>query len=178
MRRGTAAEPAGVPVSRPGPRRAESVGICPLPSGEASWRPTRPPRSFACAGTASSGATSTVVKSDSLRLAPAGSSRAATRTVTRSADAGVSCWTANPAARHRSRAIQSRRFRESHALGVRRGCWRGVGGPSRLNVGRARPGEGRRYCMGSRNGSRSAVPAERSARARRALREVGGMPPR
>ena len=44
-------------------------------------------------------------------VVPVGRSRAATMTLIRSSEAGVSCWTAMPAARHSRSATVRRRFR-------------------------------------------------------------------
>ncbi len=111
IRSGTAEVPAGAPVRRPGPRRTDSDGICPRRSGAASCRPTRGLASWSAPARATSVGTPMVVKSLPVRLVPTGRSLAATTTLTRCGGSGVNCWTAKPAARHRSRATVSRRFR-------------------------------------------------------------------
>ena len=178
IRTGTAAVPTGDPVRSPGPRRLDSVGICPRLRAAASWRPTRAPASEGTPEMARSGGTSTLAKSASVRVVPVGRSRAATRTVTRCSDTGVSCWTAMPAAKHSRRATVSRRFRAIHEPILRLPRW----GDERFrdlgNVEAPERRDARPVAVEVAGRRGPSVDAERRARARRALRDCCGMPPR
>lgn len=110
MRSGTAAVAGAVPVSRPGPRSWASVGICPFRRGEASCFPPYPVLGESAPAGTPSGRTSRGLRSESIKVDPAGRSRAAARTVTRCSEGGVSWWTAIPAATHSRRATTRRRL--------------------------------------------------------------------
>jgi hypothetical protein len=114
IRSGTAADPGGAPVSRPGPTSCASVRSWPLRSGAASCLPSTPEPSAKVPSGTTAGGTLTVLTSLPARFAPAGRSRAAARTLTVWAGAGVSWWTAIPAAAQRRSATARRRLRFSH----------------------------------------------------------------
>lgn len=115
MRRGTAAEPGGVPARSPGPNTWVSVRSWPLRSGAASCLPEAAAPSMRKPSDTIPGGTWTRSRSAADRAVPAGRSRAAASAVTVESGAGVSCWTAIAAAAHKSNAAARRRLRLSQA---------------------------------------------------------------
>ncbi|CAA0362594.1 Uncharacterised protein [Klebsiella oxytoca] len=90
MRSGTAAEPGGDPVSRPGPTSWASDNSWPFRSGAASCCPLSCAVSVNVPAASRKGGTLTAARSLLPSVAPAGKSRAAARAGSVGAGAGVS----------------------------------------------------------------------------------------
>ena len=88
---GTAAEPGGLPASRPGPRIWASVRSWPWRSGAASCFPSNAVSLPGLPAGTRPGGTLILLTSPGSRVFPAGRSAAAAKAATVSAGAGVSC---------------------------------------------------------------------------------------